>query len=261
MAVRSWLGRRFSSPPSGAVRHVWRTAPLRVSRRKNPPAASNSKFKDGFPSSFHNRASRASCGIGEGPLSSSVRSCRAVLYPALTTGLHSCTGVFIVSPLVPAAPASGGLAESAAVRSCSRRGEADIELRVVRLGGDAGSVRGLLAEPVDVLGRVRRDVRQVLRRRMNSRIEPPAGTHVLAPVPQDGPQHDIEPLRGDRAGDGAHSPASASKATTSGGHPPKRRGRAGSSSDVTVRKTGSSQSAGRQTKAGLAKVSSGRGDR
>jgi hypothetical protein len=59
---------------------------------------------------------------------------------------------------------SGGLVEAGGGQVLlAKRGEVDVELRVVRLGLDAELVSAVLAEPVDVLGQVRRDVRQVLR--------------------------------------------------------------------------------------------------
>lgn len=58
---------------------------------------------------------------------------------------------------------SGGLAEADEGHiMLAQRGEADVGLRVVRLGLDGEFVRAVLAEPLDVLGQVRRDVGQVL---------------------------------------------------------------------------------------------------
>lgn len=57
---------------------------------------------------------------------------------------------------------SGSLAEAGGGQVLlAQRGEVDVEFRVVRLGLDAEFVGAALAEPVDVFGQVRRDVRQV----------------------------------------------------------------------------------------------------
>lgn len=59
---------------------------------------------------------------------------------------------------------SGSLADTGGGQVLlAQRGEVDIEFRVVHLGLDAGFVGAVLAEPVDVFGQVRRDVRQVFR--------------------------------------------------------------------------------------------------
>ncbi|MET9089167.1 hypothetical protein ABZX77_46125 [Streptomyces sp. NPDC004237] len=50
----------------------------------------------------------------------------------------------------------------------AQRGEVDIEFRVVRFGLDAEFVGGVLAEPVDVFGQERRDVRGRCGRSPNS---------------------------------------------------------------------------------------------
>ncbi|WP_347582628.1 hypothetical protein [Streptomyces sp. B5E4] len=59
---------------------------------------------------------------------------------------------------------SGGLTEPGRGRvRLAQRGGVHVQLRVVRLRLDAELVGAVLAEPVDALGQVRRDVSQVLR--------------------------------------------------------------------------------------------------
>ncbi|MFI1499877.1 hypothetical protein [Streptomyces platensis] len=59
---------------------------------------------------------------------------------------------------------SGSLAETGGGQVLLAQGcEVDVEFRIVRLGLDAEFVRAVLAEPVDVFGQVRRDVRQIFR--------------------------------------------------------------------------------------------------
>jgi hypothetical protein len=59
---------------------------------------------------------------------------------------------------------SRGLAEASGGRvRFTQQGEVHIQLRLVRVGLDAELVGGVLAEPVNVLGQVRRDAGQVLR--------------------------------------------------------------------------------------------------